>query len=111
MPWPDPCLSPNARGHWGAKSRAVKAARAYACFVAKKAGVVVVPEGPVALAITFRPPDRRGRDMDNAIASCKAIFDGLADAMQVNDNRFRLSFVWGLPASPGRVDIVVGGGE
>jgi crossover junction endodeoxyribonuclease RusA len=55
----------------------------------------------VPLAITFHAPDKRRRDMDNAIAAMKPQLDGLADAMRVDDNRFRLSFAWESPASTG----------
>jgi hypothetical protein len=61
--------------------------------------------------LTCRSPCTRltaGRDFDNAIASLKASLDGLADALRVDDNRFRLSFAWGEPCKPGRVEIVIG---
>lgn len=43
------------------------------------------------VSLTFLPPDRRRRDLDNLIASMKSGLDVLADALGVDDNRFKLS--------------------
>lgn len=47
-------------------------------------------EGMVHLWITFLAPDRRARDDDNLITSFKSGRDGLADALGINDKRFRI---------------------
>ncbi len=47
-------------------------------------------DGDVHLWVDFYPPDKRARDQDNMLAAFKAGFDGLADALKVNDKRFRL---------------------
>lgn len=111
LPWPDSRLSPNARTHWRAKAKVAKTARTAAFYLVRSACVEAPGEGVVHLSITFFPPDRRGRDMDNAIASMKPHLDGLADALKVNDNRFRLTFAWGDLAKPGHVEITIGGAE
>jgi crossover junction endodeoxyribonuclease RusA len=114
LAWPDSRLSPNARVHWSAKSRAAKSAKSAAFYLARSAGVVSTgtdDSGAVNLEIAFFPPDNRGRDMDNAIASLKSALDGIAQAMGVNDNSFRLSFAWQRPAKPGRVEVVIGGAK
>lgn len=41
------------------------------------------------LAVTFHPPGRYGYDEDGLMSRCKAIFDGIADAIGVNDRNFR----------------------
>ena len=46
-------------------------------------------EGDLHLWIDFYPPDRRHRDDDNLTAAFKAGRDGIADALKVNDKRFR----------------------
>lgn len=90
LPWPQKALSPNSRCHWSVKAKSAKAYR-YECFVlAKQAKVKVDWEGPVHLYLTFRPPDKRHRDVDNCVASMKAGLDGLADALKIDDSRFRL---------------------
>jgi crossover junction endodeoxyribonuclease RusA len=94
LPWPPKELSPNARLHW---SRVAKAKKQYrnACWaLALEAGInpTSVPGGNrYALELMFYPPDRRQRDHDNLIASMKAGLDGLADAMGVDDRKFRLT--------------------
>ena len=45
----------------------------------------------VAIDLTFYPPDRRHRDDDNMLAAMKAGRDGLADALGVNDHKFKTS--------------------
>ena len=91
FPWPDKALSPNARLHWSKVAKHKKAYRMASYTLALEAGLRGIPwDGDVHLWIDFYPPDRRGRDQDNMLASCKALFDGLADALSVNDKRFRL---------------------
>lgn len=91
FPWMPKALNPNQRLHWSAKSKAAKAYRMTCFTLALEAGLRGVDwEGDIHLWIDYFPPDRRHRDQDNMIASCKALFDGLADALSVNDKRFRL---------------------
>lgn len=91
LPWMPKALNPNQRLHWSVKSKAAKAYR-MACFaLALEAGFRSVDwEGDVHVWIDFYPPDRRHRDDDNMIAAFKSGRDGLADALGVNDKRFRI---------------------
>ncbi len=105
LPWPPAAIGPNSRGHWRKAAYLRKRFRE-ACYVtalsqgARKAQMPA--SGPISLTITFVPPNRRKRDLDNAIASMKAGFDGLADAMGVDDSRF----TW---AQPPRLADEIGG--
>jgi crossover junction endodeoxyribonuclease RusA len=54
--------------------------------------LVVGHEGDFKVSITFHKPDNRKRDDDNIIASFKAGRDGVADALNVDDNRFEVSY-------------------
>lgn len=91
LPWPPSGLSPNARLHWSAKAKAAKAYRMTCFTLALEAGLRGVDwEGDIHLWIDFYPPDRRHRDDDNMISSFKSGRDGLADALGVNDKRFRI---------------------
>lgn len=94
LPWPPRQLSPNARGHWAVTAKAKKAYRARCAAIGRQAGVGVLLTGRERLAVhlAFFPPDRRPRDWDNLLASMKAGLDGLADAMEIDDSRWRLSF-------------------
>lgn len=105
LPWPSPKLSPNARQHWATAAKAKKAYRARCRAIATAAGVGAVLAGKTSLGVdlTFFPPDRRGRDMDNMLASMKSGLDGLADATGIDDRHWRLSFEVGEPVKGGQV--------
>jgi crossover junction endodeoxyribonuclease RusA len=91
LPWPPNELKPNARPHWAAKAKAAKSYRNACRLLAKKAKLVAPEEGPIQVVVTFFPPDRRNRDDDNCIASFKSGRDGVADALGVDDHRFKTS--------------------
>ena len=61
----------------------------------------------LVVAITFRPPDRRARDLDNCLAAFKSGLDGIADALGVNDNQFKLSMQMGAPVKYGAVEVTI----
>lgn len=91
LPWPFKGLSPNDRVHRMKLAR-IKRDYRWACFFqAKEAGA---PDAALSAAdrievlLTFYPPTKRARDEDNLLATMKSGLDGLADALQVNDNRF-----------------------
>jgi len=92
LPWPPKELSPNARLHWSKKSKAAKVYRNACYMLAIQGGAKTgVPwDGDIHCWIDFFPPDRRHRDDDNMIASFKAGRDGLAQALGVDDKRFRI---------------------
>ena len=94
LPWPPKELSPNARNHWAKTAKFKKHYRQICWAIAYKAKIKVLTTGddPIHLGVTFFPPDRRHRDDDNMIASMKAGLDGLADALQVNDRRFKCTW-------------------
>jgi crossover junction endodeoxyribonuclease RusA len=91
LPWPDRKLHPNARVHWSVKAGAVKKARRDAFYACRASGLGAAP-GDIALNITatFFPPDNHARDDDGLLSSLKAAFDGIADALSVDDGRFRI---------------------
>lgn len=113
LPWPDRRLSPNARVHWRPKAAITAKARADAHFLALEAagyrlGTIradLTGEAPIPLTITFYPPDKRHRDDDGMISSFKSARDGLADALHVNDRRFRPHYIFAEPERPGRVEV------
>ena len=66
-----------------------------------------VPEvGDIRLIVAFYPPNRRG-DRLNYSNRAKPYFDGIADALKINDRRFVPSYVYGEPERGGRVVISV----
>lgn len=89
LPWPHKDLSPNARVHHMKRHRMAKRAREAANWIA--CGCYIPPEAKeVLVTITASPPTRRAFDDDNFIARCKPYLDGIADAAEINDSRFRI---------------------
>lgn len=84
LPLPPKQLSPNARCHYLAKAKAVKTYRRDCGLVALSVLNLLGANKPrweratAKIGFYFRTPARR--DEDNALASLKACFDGLADA-------------------------------
>lgn len=112
LPWPARALSPNARGHWSALARAKKSYRAR-CRAIAAAAWPRLPEHLVGgttvridVGLLFVPPDRRVRDLDNLVASMKAGLDGVADALGVDDSRWRLRIEMAQQTAPGGVVLV-----
>lgn len=107
LPWPPKELSPNAREHFHAKARIAKAYREQAYRMTKAAGLTAPTEGGIALRFDFHPPDKRRRDLDNMLNSIKAAVDGIADAMEVNDQRFGFWLSREAPMKGGKVVVSV----
>lgn len=116
LPWPDKRLSPNARLHWRAKAQVIKRARWNASYAVLEAANGTLSETRKAVAdlrlipivVRFYPPDARHRDDDNMVGSFKAMRDGIADALGVNDRRFRPHYIFADPEAPGRVEVELG---
>ena len=87
LPYPHAKLNPNKPCHWRVKSKLVKKYRADCCILAKQ----VKPMR--AFRVEFFPPHNRPtRNIDNAIASMKAGFDGLQDAWGIDDCKFKITY-------------------
>jgi crossover junction endodeoxyribonuclease RusA len=100
LPWPNRQLSPNAlnRTRWNNPKRlaAKKEARRLGYLVAHRDyGTAigkfqkVFSSEMLRVTIDFHPPDRRKRDIDNALASMKHYIDGVCDALQIDDKQFK----------------------
>lgn len=100
LPFPPASLSGHAKGHWRAKAAATKQWRDLTCKIAKAAKLSIPADGDIRVRVTFVPPDRRS-DRTNFANRCKPIFDGLADALGVNDRRFLPAFHYMEPQKPG----------
>ena len=111
LPFPHPKLNPNqAHGGW----RTTENLR----VVAKETGYVqgleaiekqpFVPSEQHALRITFYPPDRRHRDVDNLHASMKHYLDGVCLALGINDRSFReVTLAFSEVRKPGAVTVEI----
>jgi Holliday junction resolvase RusA-like endonuclease len=87
---PDPTLSPNRKNgqsyHFSkpAKDKARELAKLVTYAEMQKIGG---SRNPSELIITFIYPDRRNRDLDNSLASCKAHIDGMCQALMIDDGQ------------------------
>ncbi len=112
LPWPDASLMPNrANGnHWGKTKAARKKSKSLAwALTHNRLAGWIIPDGDISVCVHFVSPDGRHRDLDNLLASMKAHFDGIAQALGVNDRRFcpiTISREFG--AAPGCVKITIG---
>jgi hypothetical protein len=109
LPWPPASLSGhNDAAHWSGKSGVVKKHRMWAKEAALAAKVRVAAAGDIVLKIRFTPPDRRG-DRLNFYNRAKPFFDGIADALNVNDSRFVPSggLEFAEPKFPGKIEIFI----
>ena len=105
-------LSQNARHHWRKRAGLVKAARREGWAVAASEVARSLPalnERPLPVQITFHPPDLRPRNFDNCISALKAYADGVADAIGVPDEHWRVSYHQGDPVKGGKVTVRIGG--
>jgi Holliday junction resolvase RusA-like endonuclease len=98
---PDQDLSPNARVHWTAKRNAVKRLREETAWECRKREWPVNPLNKAVISYTFEVRAKRKYDLDNMLARCKALQDGLVDGGVITgDDYCHLSI--------GKVEIVNG---
>lgn len=107
LPWPPASLSGHNKGHWRGKSSIVSKHREWAKDATLAAGVIAPPEGDIHVSMTFYPPDRRG-DRINFPIRAKPLWDGIADALEVNDSRFLPRFHFAEPVKDARVVVEIG---
>ena len=65
-------------------------------------------DGDIHVAVTFYPPNRRG-DRVNYPNRMKPYWDGIAEALGVNDRRFLPTFIYAEPVKgAGKVVVTIG---
>ena len=107
LPFPPSSLSGHNKGHWRSKSGIVAKHREWARRATLAAGVTAPPTGDIRVLVAFYPPNRRG-DRINFPNRMKPYFDGIADALKVNDSRFIPAYQFAEPVKNGRVVIAIG---
>jgi crossover junction endodeoxyribonuclease RusA len=107
LPFPPATLSGHNTGHWRAKSPLVKKHREWARLATLAAQPNVPTEGDIRVSVIFYPPNKRG-DRVNFPNRCKPYFDGIADALKVNDSRFIPAYHFAEPVANARVVVVIG---
>jgi crossover junction endodeoxyribonuclease RusA len=107
LPFQPSSLSGHAKGHWRKKAGITKKHRIWARHATLAARPIVPSEGDIIIHVRFEPPKRRG-DRANFSNRMKPYFDGIADALGVNDSRFLPRFEYGEPVEGGRVIVEIG---
>jgi crossover junction endodeoxyribonuclease RusA len=107
LPWPAPALNPNARACWQVRHRIGSKLRAE-CALLTRAARITVPDGLIAVHLTAHPMSARSMDRDNLMARCKALLDGVADGLGVNDARFRPTIEIGETRRPPCIAVTIG---
>lgn len=97
LPWPAKELSPNGRFHWAVVAKKKAEYRSTARLLALAAGAKQFAAGwtqgtKLNISLTYHPPSKRRYDGDNIHASSKALHDGVADALGIDDRFFRMSY-------------------
>ena len=87
LPWPDSNLNPNKVVHFRKKAKIKKAQKEEANKIASIISPVF--EGFIELDITFCPPTKHRRDLDNLLNSMKSALDGISEAWNIDDRNFR----------------------
>lgn len=111
LPWPPKELSGHHDIHWRVLQPIKKKHRQWAVNAALEVlSQIDLPldEYDIPVSATFIPPDKR-TDRVNMPTRLKPYWDGIADALGVNDRRFLPSFHYAPPQAPGKVIVTIGG--
>lgn len=106
LPWPPSSLSGHNKGHWRNTNEIVAKHREWAKAATLAANVAIPTTGDIHVIITFYPPNRRG-DRINFPNRMKPYFDGIAEALRVNDSRFLPTYHFAEPVEDGRVVVSI----
>lgn len=109
LPFPPRTLHPNARPHWAALRKAAKAYRNDAFYAALAAGVGKIDAEEVSVFIVFHPPNRRKHDLDGMLSAIKSGLDGIADAIGVDDSKWKITIEKSQPEKGGKVSVAITG--
>jgi crossover junction endodeoxyribonuclease RusA len=109
LPWPPRELSGHSDKHFWRMRPIIAKHRdwAYKATLAADAFIDDNAEYDIRVIATFYPPDRRS-DRVNLPTRLKPYWDGIADALKVNDRRFLPSYHFAEPVSDARVVISIG---
>ena len=80
----------NLRGHWAKRARRAQKQREAARLLVRAARSALPKSGTVAITLTRIAP--RVLDTDNLASAMKAVRDGVADALGVDDGSSRLAW-------------------
>ncbi len=103
LPWPARELFPNRSNgqHWGKRQPFKVYARSVAFYMSRELSLPN-PNFDHAVKIIVQPPDKRKRDVDGILSALKPSLDGIALALQIDDQHFN-------PIEIVRADVAQGG--
>lgn len=107
LPWPPKELSGHHNVHWRVLQPIKKKHREWARLATMEAAPAVSAAGDIRVSATFYPPDKRS-DRVNFPGRMKPYWDGIADALGVNDRRFLPQFHFAEPVENPRVIVAIG---
>lgn len=105
LPWPDRSMWPNSRVDRRQSAGTRRRYRQAGAWATKAAGWGALNWDSAHLRITFCPPDRRKRDIDNMLAAIKSGLDGVSDVICVDDSLWDLTLRRGEVVKGGEVQI------
>ena len=96
----------NARVHWGKRARRARKQRDAARMLVRMAGADVEGLGTITVTLTRIAP--RALDSDNLSSALKAVRDGIADALGLDDGDSRLDWRYAQHCgTPGEYSVLV----
>lgn len=87
LPYPDRTLNPNVVKHFYEKAKVKANARSIGYNLAKEHSNEFAAGVRLKIDLTAHRKDLRKYDLDNVLASCKAILDGVFSGLQCDDNQ------------------------
>jgi crossover junction endodeoxyribonuclease RusA len=98
-------LQPNARVDKYKKNTIFQKYKAYGSNIVLD--LVDLKEKQIKVIILFNPPDKRRRDLDNCLAACKALLDGISQKIKIDDRYFHpITIDWG-NGKKGSIEIIL----
>jgi len=88
LPLPPMILGPNRREHWAKKAKYKAALRSECYDIVKNDYKAIDDSRSIPITVIFFTGNNRA-DLDNLLASAKSALDGMAEALGVNDKKFR----------------------
>ena len=88
FPYPPSELNPNKRLHWAQKVKLKNQQKDIGHCLASRYKDEFNDAKTIALSLVFYAESKRPFDLDNALASCKALIDGISKGLNFNDKNF-----------------------
>ena len=112
LPFPAAELFPNKKNgrHWSVTHKAKTKQKEDAFWLTEQAaGEWEDKGGYIPLSLLYLTPDRRHRDCDNLLAASKAMLDGIAIALAIDDKRFKPILIdWAEGPKEGALVVAIG---